>query len=58
VLNSAGYYTLPTQYNVAVALTKAIINTDKTSPNYLLQNLDNVYTFNDPRAYPCRRTRT
>jgi phosphate transport system substrate-binding protein len=51
VLNSAGVYTLPTQYNVAVALTKAIINSDKTSQDYLTQNLDNVYTNSDPRAY-------
>jgi phosphate transport system substrate-binding protein len=51
VLNSAGVYTLPTQYNVAVALTKAIINSDKTSQDYLTQNLDNVYVNGDPRAY-------
>ena len=47
VLNKAGYYTLPTQYNVAVALTKAIID-----PQTLLQTLDNVYTDSDPRTYP------
>ena len=29
VLNKAGYYSLPTAYNVAVALTKAQINQDK-----------------------------
>ncbi len=52
VLNAAGYYTLPDQYNVAVALTQAIINTDKTSPNYLLQDLHNVYGYTDPRTYP------
>ena len=53
VLNSAGYYTLPTQYNVAVALTQAIINTDKSDPTqYLLQKLDNVYGYSDPRTYP------
>jgi phosphate transport system substrate-binding protein len=52
LLNTAGYFTLPNQYNVAVALTKAVINTDKKSANYLLQNLDNVYTYNDPRVYP------
>ena len=50
--NSAGYFTLPTQYNVAVALTKALINTDKASPNYLLQDLHQVYVFGDPRTYP------
>jgi phosphate transport system substrate-binding protein len=52
VLNSAGYYALPTQYNVAVALTRAQINMDKTSPDYLLQNLNSVYTYSDPRTYP------
>jgi ABC-type phosphate transport system substrate-binding protein len=49
--NAAGYYTLPTQYNVAVALTQAKINMDTTSPDYLLQDLSNVYTYNDPRTY-------
>jgi phosphate transport system substrate-binding protein len=52
MLNSAGYYTLPTQYNVAVALEKAQINMDKSSPDYLLQTLTNVYTDPDPRTYP------
>ena len=50
--NTAGYFTLPNQYNVAVALTKAQINTDPTSADYLLQNLDGVYIDNDPRVYP------
>jgi len=49
--NKAGYFTAPTQYNVAVALTKAQINMDKSSPDYLLQNLNNVYTNSDKRAY-------
>jgi phosphate transport system substrate-binding protein len=52
MLNKAGYYTLPTQYNVAVALERAQINMDKSSPNYLLQNLNDVYTDPDPRTYP------
>jgi phosphate transport system substrate-binding protein len=52
MLNSAGYYTLPTQFNVAVALEKAQINMDKNSPNYLLQNLNNVYVDKDRRTYP------
>jgi phosphate transport system substrate-binding protein len=49
--NQAGYFTAPTQYNVAVALTRAQINMDKSSPDYLLQNLDNVYSNPDKRAY-------
>ena len=52
VLNKGGYYVEPTQYNVAVALTKAKINTDKSSPLYLTQILDDVYRHPDPRAYP------
>ncbi|MBV9592732.1 MAG: substrate-binding domain-containing protein [Actinobacteria bacterium] len=52
VLNSAGYYTAPTQYNDAVALTAAQINNDPTSINYLTQTLDNVYVNPDPRTYP------
>jgi ABC-type phosphate transport system substrate-binding protein len=52
LLNRAGFYTLPTQYNVAVALTKAVINEDASSPNYLLQDLDDVYTNADRRTYP------
>jgi phosphate transport system substrate-binding protein len=52
VLNQAGYYTLPTQYNVAVALTAAQINTDPNDPNYLTQKLDNVYVNPDKRTYP------
>ncbi|GAA4468226.1 phosphate ABC transporter substrate-binding protein PstS [Phytohabitans houttuyneae] len=52
VLNQAGYYTEPTASNVAVALTKARINTNQSSASYLTQILDDVYDFNDPRTYP------
>ncbi|MFI2608076.1 substrate-binding domain-containing protein [Kitasatospora sp. NPDC018619] len=57
VLNQAGYYSLPTASNVAVALTAARIrgvddSTPANDPNYLQQNLDGVYTMDDPRAYP------
>ena len=52
VLNKGGYYVEPTQYNVAVALTRARINTDRNSPMYLTQILDDVYRATDPRAYP------
>ncbi len=46
VLNQSGYYVEPTQYNVAVALTKARIRKDLT------QDLLGVYTAQDKRAYP------
>ena len=52
MLNPAGYYVLPTASNVAVALTQAQIDEEPDSVNYLQQNLDNVYTFTDPRSYP------
>lgn len=52
VLNKGGFYVEPTQYNVAVALTRAKINQDKGSPLYLTQILDDVYRHTDPRAYP------
>jgi ABC-type phosphate transport system substrate-binding protein len=50
--NPAGYYVLPTASNVAVALTQAQINEDQSSPDFLQQNLDSVYTYTDPRSYP------
>jgi phosphate transport system substrate-binding protein len=52
VLNKDGYFTLPNQYNVAVALTKAQINYNKNSQNYLIQNLTNVYVDPAPQTYP------
>ncbi|MEY2472887.1 MAG: phosphate transport system substrate-binding protein [Actinomycetota bacterium] len=50
--NAGGFYTLPSQYNVAVSLTRAVINKDKSSPDYLLQDLKQVYAYDDPRVYP------
>jgi hypothetical protein len=50
--NAAGYYVLPTASNVAVALTQAAIDEDSSSPDFLQQNLDSVYTYTDPRSYP------
>ena len=54
VENAAGYFTAPSQYNVAVALTQAAIDTaDTNNPlKYLTQDLGKVYVYNDPRAYP------
>ncbi|WP_405880141.1 substrate-binding domain-containing protein [Streptomyces sp. NBC_01136] len=52
VLNHAGYYTEPTPKNVAVSLLKAQINTDKSSADYLTQQLDGVYNDSDKRNYP------
>jgi ABC-type phosphate transport system substrate-binding protein len=52
VLNQAGYYTLPTASNVAIALQKAVIDNNSKSVTYLMQNLDHVYTNPDRRTYP------
>ncbi|SNT12382.1 phosphate ABC transporter, phosphate-binding protein [Asanoa hainanensis] len=52
VRNAADYYVEPTAQNVAVALTKARINNNKGSRDYLTQILDDVYSFTDPRVYP------
>ncbi|WP_164861646.1 phosphate ABC transporter substrate-binding protein PstS, partial [Microbacterium sp. CPCC 204701] len=52
MLNSAGYYTEPTAPNVAVALLSARINEDRSSVNYLTQDLSQVYRSADPRVYP------
>jgi ABC-type phosphate transport system substrate-binding protein len=52
LLNPAGYYSLPTPSNVAIALQKAQIIEDPNSVDFLIQNLDDVYTNSDPRSYP------
>lgn len=52
VLNSSGYYVEPTAPSVAVALLKAEINNDPSSPDYLTQILTGVYNNPDSRAYP------
>ncbi|MCT2584285.1 phosphate ABC transporter substrate-binding protein PstS [Actinophytocola gossypii] len=52
VLNAGGYYTEPTHFNVAVALTQAQINNNPRDQDYLTQVLDRVYRFDDPRTYP------
>ncbi|MEU3615588.1 phosphate ABC transporter substrate-binding protein PstS [Streptomyces sp. NPDC006872] len=52
VLNHAGYYTEPTPQNVAVSLLKAKINTNKSSADYLTQQLEGVYNDSDRRNYP------
>ncbi|MFD7441913.1 phosphate ABC transporter substrate-binding protein PstS [Streptomyces sp. NPDC059909] len=52
VLNKAGYYTEPTARNVAVALTKAQIEENPSSPKYLTQKLEAVYNDTDKRTYP------
>jgi len=52
VRNNADYYVEPTARSVAVALLAAKINQDKSSPDYLTQDLRGVYTNPDRRTYP------
>lgn len=52
VENSAGYFTLPNQYNVAESLTQAQLDNNPNSPTYLIEDLSKVYTYSDPRTYP------
>lgn len=52
VLNKDNYYVEPTAASVAVALTKAAINDNPRSVNYLTQILDGVYRNADARTYP------
>ncbi|MDW5324450.1 phosphate ABC transporter substrate-binding protein PstS [Plantactinospora sp. KLBMP9567] len=53
VLNKAGYYVEPTANSVAVALTKAQIETgNPNAQNYLTQKLEGVYNDRDRRTYP------
>ena len=51
VENAAGYFTMPDAYDVAVSLTQADIDYTP-GPDYLLETLNNVFTYHDPRTYP------
>jgi phosphate ABC transporter phosphate-binding protein len=50
--NPAGKYVLPAAANVTAALTRAVIDEDRHSPNFLQENLDGVYVSRNPRSYP------
>lgn len=50
--NPAGRYVLPTPVAVTTALTRAVIDENQRSPNFLQENLDAVYTYRNPKSYP------
>jgi ABC-type phosphate transport system substrate-binding protein len=50
--NPAGKYVLPTAASVTTALTRAVVNEDARSVNFLQQNLTKVYTGTNPASYP------
>jgi ABC-type phosphate transport system substrate-binding protein len=50
--NPAGRYVLPVAANVTTALTKAVVNDEHGSPDFLEENLDNVYRFKNGHSYP------
>jgi ABC-type phosphate transport system substrate-binding protein len=52
VRNPAGKYVLPTAANVTTALTRAVIDEDASSRNFLQQNLTRVYAYTNPASYP------
>jgi phosphate ABC transporter phosphate-binding protein len=52
IRNASDYYIEPTAQSVAVALLAAKINTNKSSPDYLTQDLRGVYVNQDKRTYP------
>lgn len=52
VQNAAGNFVGPTAENVEIALRLARINEDQSSPDYLTQILNDVYSNPDPSAYP------
>jgi phosphate transport system substrate-binding protein len=52
VLNADGKFVQPTAANVTTALTKAVINENPKSKNFLQQNLSGVYTNKAPGSYP------
>ena len=54
--NPAGKYVLPTAANVTTALTRAVINEDAHSRNFL-QHPDGVYTCANPGQLPAGRLR-
>ncbi|MFD0519438.1 phosphate ABC transporter substrate-binding protein PstS [Paractinoplanes durhamensis] len=50
--NKSDYFVEPTARSVAVALLSAKINTNKSSGDYLTQDLTGVYNSGDARTYP------
>ncbi|MGA1836918.1 phosphate ABC transporter substrate-binding protein PstS [Herbiconiux sp. 11R-BC] len=52
VLNAAGYYVAPTASAVAIGISGAQPETDPSSVDHALLQLDGVYSNPDPRAYP------
>jgi ABC-type phosphate transport system substrate-binding protein len=50
--NPAGRYVLPLAANVTTALSRAVVNGDHSSPDFLQEDLDGVYTDKNPASYP------
>ena len=50
--NPAGDYVRPTAADVTTALTQASINDDRSSPDFLQEDLSKVYTSTSPSSYP------
>ncbi|WP_203825133.1 phosphate ABC transporter substrate-binding protein PstS [Actinoplanes palleronii] len=52
IRNAKDFYVEPTAKSVAVALLAAKINNNESSTDYLTQDLNGVYAYDDPRTYP------
>jgi len=50
--NPAGDYVAPSSVPVTTALSQAVINTNRASPNFLQENLNRLYTYKNPSSYP------
>jgi ABC-type phosphate transport system substrate-binding protein len=50
--NPAGRYVLPTAASLTAALTRAVINFNVHSRDFLQQDLTKLYSDTDPRSYP------
>jgi hypothetical protein len=56
IKNPDGRYAAPTTQATAVALTKATVNSNPHSADYLTENLDARYTFKNANSYPLSAT--
>jgi len=50
--NPAGRFVAPTPVAVTTALTRAVIDENRRSPNFGQENLDALYTYRNPNSYP------
>jgi hypothetical protein len=52
IRNPAGRYLRPDAPDITQALTRATVDEDPGSPDFLQENLNDVYTYANPLSYP------